>query len=74
MHRHGLRSGRDLGLSLIHILGGFDTAEETYRRLLRSGAARGLTLGERFFEDVLLDEISSAGPQDYVLKISIQVM
>lgn len=60
-------------LSACH-LGGFDTAEETYRRLLRSGAARGLTLGERFFEDVLLDELSSAGQQDYVLKISIQVM
>ena len=54
--------------------GGYDTAVEAYRRLLDRAAAAGLTLGERFYEDVLLDELSAAGCEHYVLKISIQVI
>ena len=54
--------------------GGYDTVVEAYRRLLDRAAAEGLTLGERFYEDVLLDELSAAGYEHYVLKISIQVI
>lgn len=54
--------------------GGYDTAVEAYRRLLDQAAEEGLTLGERFYEDVLLDELSAAGYEHYVLKISIQVI
>lgn len=59
-------------LSICH-RGGFDTAEASYRRLLDHAREHGAALGGRFFEDVLLDELSAAGYEDYALKISIPI-
>lgn len=53
--------------------GGFSGAEEAYHRLLDTASAQGLALGELFFEDMVLDELSST-EENYVLRMSIQVL
>ena len=53
--------------------GGYDSAHETYRDLLRYAREQGLPLTGSFFEDVLLDELSVSGYENYVLQISIRL-
>lgn len=53
--------------------GGFYTVEETYDKVLRFIADNNLTVESYFYEDVLLDELSMKGYENYVLKISIRV-
>ena len=50
--------------------GSFDTVREGYRRLLDWADAHGLTLGELFWEDVLLDELAGKGYDQYLLRLS----
>ena len=66
-----LRAPAGRYLSACHT-GGFAGVDEAYRRLLDAAAARSLPLGDRFFEDMVLDELSSA-EEDYVIRVSIQV-
>ena len=53
--------------------GSFDTVREGYQRLLDWADAHGLTLGELFWEDVLLDELAGKGYDQYLLRLSVFV-
>ena len=44
---------------------------EGYQRLLDWADAHGLTLGELFREDVLLDELAGKGYDQYLLRLSV---
>ena len=57
-------------LTACHV-GGYDSVEEAYRRVLRFAREQGLTLRGPFFEDDLLDELSVRGYENYVIQISI---
>lgn len=52
--------------------GGYDTAWQSYQRILKYAQAHALPLGECFYEDVLLDELS-AESGDYLMEIAVQV-
>ena len=52
--------------------GGYDTVRETYQKLLGYAREKGLPLSGCFFEDILLDELSVKGEENYVLHISIR--
>lgn len=54
--------------------GSYDTAGETYQRLLAYAQAHRLTLGGYFYEDVLLDELAVKGYENYVLKLSVPIV
>lgn len=53
--------------------GGFSTSKSTYKKILDYASKNKLTLQNYFFEDVLLDDLSVKGYENYVLKISIKV-
>lgn len=59
-------------LTLCHTFG-CDTLPGAYQRITQYADERGLKLEGPFFEDVLLDEMSVRGYENYVLKISVQV-
>lgn len=52
--------------------GGYDTCSETYQLILDYANENRLHLADYFFEDVLLDELSVKGYENYLLKISIR--
>lgn len=53
--------------------GSFDTVQEGYRRLLDWADAHRLVLGKEFWEDVLLDELTAKGYDQYLLRLSVFV-
>ncbi|MGL4336055.1 MAG: MerR family transcriptional regulator [Turicibacter sp.] len=53
--------------------GGFYTVEETYEKMLAYATNHQLILSGYFYEEVLLDELSVIGYENYVLKISIMI-
>lgn len=53
--------------------GSFDTVREGYQRLLDWAQTCGMTLGELFWEDVLLDELAGKGYDQYLLRLSVFV-
>lgn len=53
--------------------GGYYTVEKTYEKILKYIRDNNLTVKSYFYEDVLLDELSVNGYENYVLKISIKV-
>ena len=53
--------------------GSFDTVQEGYRRLLDWAEHHRLRLGERFWEDVLLDELTGKGYDQYLLRLSVPI-
>lgn len=54
--------------------GSFDTVREGYRRLLAYADQHRITLGEWCLEDVLLDELSRKGYDQYLLKVSVPIL
>ena len=58
--------------AVIYHTGGYDTAYLDYARLAEYIKARGYTLSGYFYEDVILDELSVKGYDNYVLKISVR--
>ena len=54
--------------------GGYDSVGVGYRQLLDWAEARGLALADFFLEDLLLDELSVKGYENYLLRLSIQVL
>lgn len=52
---------------------GFNTIDECYERIMKFVKANNLKLEGYFYEDVLLDELSVAGYDEYLIKISIKV-
>lgn len=60
--------------AVIYHRGGFDTVYMDYSRLAEYIKAHGHTMGDYFYEDVILDELSMKGYENYVLKISIKII
>ncbi len=54
--------------------GGFETVGETYRKLFAYAEAHRLSLAEWIFEEMLLDQLSIREEQEYLLKLSVQVL
>ncbi len=52
---------------------GFHTIDECYERIMKFVKVNNLKLEGYFYEDVLLDELSVAGYDEYLIKISIKV-
>ncbi len=52
---------------------GYSTAHKSYRILADAVSARGLIMGEYFYEDDILDELSMKGYENYMIKISVPV-
>ena len=57
--------------AVIYHKGGYDTAALDYSKLVEHIKAHGYTMGNYFYEDVILDELSMKGYDNYVLKISV---
>ena len=53
--------------------GNFDTIQTAYQRLLARGDEEGLLLGEHIYEDLILDDLSVKGRENYVMRISVRV-
>lgn len=53
--------------------GGYETLYQTYERMMAYARKNGYRLGEYFYEDVLLDDLSVKGYENYVLQISIRI-
>lgn len=65
---------KEEGLYLIaYHNGGYYTVEKTYDKIFKFIADNKLVAKGSFYEDVLLDELSIKGYENYVLKISIKV-
>lgn len=52
---------------------GYNSIEETYLEMLRFANENKLLLDDYFFEDVILDELSVTGYENFVIKISILI-
>ncbi|OOM81070.1 multidrug-efflux transporter 1 regulator [Clostridium puniceum] len=52
---------------------GYNSIGETYLKLLKFANKNNLILDEYFFEDVILDELSVDGYENFVIKISILI-
>lgn len=52
---------------------GYLSIGEAYERLLAEVRERGLQIGELFFEDVVLDEMSVKGYDGFMVKISVEL-
>lgn len=53
--------------------GSFDTMYETYKKILEFIQRHHLEVGEFFYEDYLIDDITSCNPDDFVARIMIEV-
>ncbi|SFE24966.1 DNA-binding transcriptional regulator, MerR family [Paenibacillus algorifonticola] len=64
---------RDKGRYLIaYHTNGYSTISETYNRMLKFANDEGLNLHGFFYEDVLLDDLSVKGYEEYIIKISVR--
>ena len=54
--------------------GSFETLHETYKEILRFIQKHHLKVGEFFYEDYLIDDITSYNTDDFVTRIVIQVI
>ena len=52
---------------------GYNTIGETYVKLLEFANENRFILDDYFFEDVILDELSVSGYENFVIKISILI-
>ena len=53
--------------------GSFETLYETYKKILEFIQRHHLKVGEFFYEDYLIDDITSCNPDDFVTRIMIEV-
>ena len=54
--------------------GGFYTIDESYKKILKYIDHNNISIEGYFFEDVLLDDLSVKGYENYVLKISVKIL
>ena len=54
-------------------LGGYNTVFQSYRRMVQYIQDNALNASAYFYEDVVLDELSMKGYENYVLKLSIEL-
>lgn len=65
---------RDRGTYLIaYHASGYSSVSEAYSRMLKFANDEGLDLHGFFYEDVLLDDLSVRGYEEYVIKISVLI-
>ena len=57
--------------AVIYHRGGYDTASLDYAKLVEYIKTHGFAMGDYFYEDIILDELSMKGYDNYVLKISV---
>ena len=53
--------------------GSFETLHETYKKILEFIQKHHLTVGDFFYEDYLIDDITSCNPDDFVTRIMIHI-
>lgn len=52
---------------------GYDTIDETYKRILHYAKENKLMLDNYFFEEVIIDELSVKGYQNFIVLLSIRI-
>ena len=52
---------------------GYENVWQNCRALLEYGREHGLNLGENIFEDVILDDLSTKGYFNYLVKLSVRI-
>lgn len=62
------------GRYLIAYHTGYNTIDITYKKMLNFAKENNLKLGDYFFEDAILDELSVNGYENFVVKISIMII
>lgn len=62
------------GRYLIAYHTGYNTIDITYKKMLNFAKENNLKLGDYFFEDAILDELSVDGYENFVVKISIMII
>lgn len=62
------------GRYLIAYHTGYNTIDITYKKMLNFAKENNLKLGEYFFEDAILDELSVNGYENFVVKVSIMII
>ncbi len=70
--RYAANDKRPKGTYAVIYHGGFDTIYDAYWKLIEYMKDHKYTMGDYFYEDILLDELSMKGYENYVLKISVQ--
>lgn len=60
--------------AVLYHQGGYDNASLDYAKLVEYMKTHGFTMGNYFYEDIILDELSMKGYDNYVLKISVQCL
>lgn len=58
--------------AVIYHKGGYDTAALDYAKLVEYIKVHEFIIGDYFYEDIILDELSMKGYDNYILKISVQ--
>lgn len=59
--------------AVVYLKGDYNDAGDAFRALLAFADAHGLRLGEFVYKEAILDEISAAGPQNFLTRISVPV-
>lgn len=59
--------------AIIYHKGGYHEIYNDYQKLVDYTKEKGLTMGSHFYEDVILDELTMKGGDNYVLKLSVLV-
>lgn len=60
--------------AVIYHRGGYDNAPHAYAKLIEYARLHGFIMGDYFYEDIVLDELSMKGWDNYVLKLSVQCL
>ena len=59
--------------AVIYHRNGYSTASESYRTLFEFVKISGFVMGDYFYEDDILDELSMKGYENYMIKISVKI-
>ena len=59
--------------AVIYHRNGYSTASESYRTLAEFVKKSGFVMGDYFYEDDILDELSMKGYENYMIKISVKI-
>lgn len=59
--------------AVIYHRNGYSTASESYRTLFEFVKKSGFVMGDYFYEDDILDELSMKGYENYMIKISVKI-
>ncbi len=60
--------------AVAYLKGDYYESEATYKQLYQWIDAHGLTTGQYSYKEAIIDEVAAASPQDYLTKISVQIV